>query len=327
MTMKVAEVSVSLQGIPDSGVAMDMVTCGGVIRQTTAGSGWGLIVDAAHQPFGFSGVSEQEDGKLWVSFTRPAVTMGTFLVNVDEGYAGARLSVGASVGLDVAVLSFFAPFEVRLSGQIPAWGAYLPGSCTLDTSTAAQGFISITHKAMIHPDANGPPVRISKYADTAQAFDYQDLTSSKTKTIVGSVGQIAGTVSVVNGVITVTSKLVVNPGCTWDGSRFVITHPSMPDVFSPDVTPMNNTHSPWVESTAATVMNVAVKDNAGVRIVGATPPDCKFGFARAGQALCPWPAGTRIKIERGLVPVRCQDVSGGTSNLWLSATYAVAPAT
>ncbi len=326
-----SSITITAKGILDTGIAsLDYRVCGGTIRQDIAGSGWHFIDDgvpgvSGHHPYGFGNVEPQADGKLKIYFAEQSVSMGSFMCGMDESFSASGLSAGASVASTYILLSLFAPFECRISGSTVVFGAYLSGSCTVDLSEVALGKITINHPTFTHPDS-GPALNICQYDKVAGANEYIGLASSKVKTVIGSFGEIGGTITCTAGNITVAHGLVVAPTVTWDAvaNHFVITHAIAQSVHDYGATACDFVTRPVVEIAGSTTLRVAVADASRTKYLGAVPPDCKFNFRRAGRAACSWPNTTRIQVNRGRLRVPCQDVGGSSSNIWLTATFAVA---
>ena len=74
----------------------------GIVRVDAAGT-WSILADTAHQPSGLTSIV-CASGTLTVTFL-PLATIGVFLADEDETYAG-RFDAGASVGLDRFVVTF-----------------------------------------------------------------------------------------------------------------------------------------------------------------------------------------------------------------------------
>ena len=72
-----------------------------------AGSGWGTISDANHNPQNISSVSVNASGDIVVSYSFTASKVVSLVVTPDETFA-SLYSVGASVGLSTAVISVYS---------------------------------------------------------------------------------------------------------------------------------------------------------------------------------------------------------------------------
>lgn len=152
----------------------------GVMRQDSAGSHWYLIDTPGHTPVNIAYLSEESDGKLRVWYLVPASEVDAVSVTVDETYAQAGVTVGASVGLSYTDLSIYAPFSLQLIGTTPTWGSYITTTgnrFTIDTSTAmVDGCIKVTHPTMPSSTTQGPIVVISQVGSATTPVFVQSQT-------------------------------------------------------------------------------------------------------------------------------------------------------
>ncbi|MGW0780305.1 hypothetical protein [Streptomyces sp. NPDC002913] len=72
-----------------------------------AGSGWGLISDAAHHPSGITGVVQRSDC-LEIQHAVGAVAVSSMQVTVDEYFAARAMRCGVSVGLDFSRIFLYS---------------------------------------------------------------------------------------------------------------------------------------------------------------------------------------------------------------------------
>lgn len=316
----------------DSGSKYKAIAC--VIRQDSIGSGWYLINDTGHKPVGVSSVAADAGGTLTISFNFTASRIGALNITPDEGFAAAGLDVGASVGLSNATLTFYAPFEARLSNLAVAWGNFITttgGFFSCDTSTAmTDGKVVFTHPPIVHADSGGPAVTVNKYMQAVLNGNSEIVVTaiSKTGFTLQAMEPIAAKV-VTNGsgAVTVTSELVTPPTTSWNvaNNRMVITHATSTAANGFSVTPMTSNYKLIVEAYSATTLEVAFYDSSNTKYTGAAPPaSVSFVFTRPGNAEGVWYAGNRVIVRRGgKCKVRAQDVFGTNDNWWVLGVHRI----
>jgi len=118
----------------------------GTIRNTA--TTWATINDAAHTPVGVTSVTQTATA-VEINYP-PATKIVTFVCGTDETYAMQGLRVGASVGLDKAVLQMSLTDVHRISDMLTwngsSWDSYsghFPGA-----SFDNNGRLTLTHEDM-----------------------------------------------------------------------------------------------------------------------------------------------------------------------------------
>lgn len=79
----------------------------GILRNK--GAGWYLLNDAYHKPVGLTAV-EVVNRNIIIHFDFTAIKVGSLVVTPDETYATMGVQCGASVGMDLAIISVAVPY-------------------------------------------------------------------------------------------------------------------------------------------------------------------------------------------------------------------------
>lgn len=198
----------------NSGKTYKMVA--GVLRQTTAGSGWSLIDDANHKPVNCTGaISVDSGGNLKVEYGFTAVNKSGFVVGVDETFAALGIQVGASVGNSFAILQAYAAFGGAVGvggvasqtalGQILNIAPYTAENNQIVDAT--NGWITVMHDSILHASGNGPAVATSVKGN----HGFFDVTSTKTSFTLRYKRSCSGVVTCPGSVPTMLSKSYVIP--------------------------------------------------------------------------------------------------------------------
>lgn len=317
----------------DAGRKYRMIAC--IIRQDSNGSGWYFIDDGTnHKPVGVTSLTSNADGTLTLTYNFTANYVGSINITPDEGFGATDLDVGMSAARSYTILTFYAPFEARLSNLTVAWGNYITtsGGFSVDTSTAAtDGKVVFTHPAVTHTDSVGTAVTIEKYTPTGTSNGNAEIivyAQSKTSFTLQAMEPISGKIAINGaGVITVTTELVTAPTATWNVStnRLDVTHARSTSVNGFSVTPCTSGYRPVVAANSDTTLNIEFYDVAGVKYTGATAPaSTTITFMRPGNDAGLWSAQNRLVIRRaGKCKVRAQDVSGAGNNWWVFGAHSV----
>lgn len=331
-------VALAVAGAPVRGdPAKKYRTFGGVIRQTSGGAGWAFIDDSGHTPIGLTSLTENVNGTLTVTTSFTALDVGTVAITPDEDYAAAGLTVGASVTDHSQILSFFAPFEARLSGTAVAWGNYISTTGALFgvdvTNAGVDGTVVFTHPSITHVDSAGPAILVENYRPSGVGNGNADVVVSnhvKTGFTLQAMERLSAKVATNgSGVVTVTHELVTAPTATWNATsnQLEIAHMAAASPHAYTLQECTSNYRCIVASSSTSTLNVefySIVAGALTKYTGATAPaSTTFVFTRDGNVPGLWSSSNRLVVRRGLVPVRCQDV-GGSGNIWIAGTHSVA---
>lgn len=297
---------------PD-GAGRKLRRCKGVIRQSTPGGGWSFISDSGHSPLGFSPTITLSSGRIVLDygFTGSKVIGGN--VGVDEAYAAGGLVIGASIGTSSAIISLYAPFNMRISGTVAAWGSYLENGVDVTaTFDVANGTLTVTHPGISHVDSNGGPTTFTRIG-TVGNQDMALTSSSKTGFVANFVNPIYGRV---NGAAITTVN--VGSSAAWNGTdTLTITHASAgSSIADVSLTPEAATNIPICTGSTATTVTVQFRDYAGALVTGAASPGV-FRFMRGGNAISTISGTSKFQIGRGLCQVRAEYVADSGGNIWV----------
>lgn len=86
-----------------AGTDQDIVIAGAI--RPDANGRWSLIEDDAHRPRGVESVETEPNGNVVIHYSEEGSAVVTFVTTPDETLAGAGVVVGASAGLDRAILT------------------------------------------------------------------------------------------------------------------------------------------------------------------------------------------------------------------------------
>ena len=87
-----------------AGSGGDELVIAGAIRPDADGE-WTLIDDDTHNPRGVESVEVEDDGDVVIHYSGAGSAVVTFVTTPDETLAAAGITVGASAGLDRAILT------------------------------------------------------------------------------------------------------------------------------------------------------------------------------------------------------------------------------
>lgn len=101
---------------PDEGIVI-----AGAIRPDADGN-WTLIEDDTHRPRGVESVEVEPNGNLVIHYSDEGSAVVTFVTTPDETFAESGITVGASAGLDRAILTLSEdPDYTNLGGSANVW--------------------------------------------------------------------------------------------------------------------------------------------------------------------------------------------------------------
>lgn len=308
-------------------------TGGGAVRQTAAAGGWSFINDAGHEPWGWAAVSPVAltGTDLRVTYDFTAAEVGVFSVTPDESYAAIGLTVGASVGQTISDISGFAPISGRItSGTSGILFSSTSGNVVSQVVDQVAGTIIVTHLTQTHTDAGGSAVMVSP-ASSSSAGEFAVTTQLKTGFTLQYVRPLSCRITCTTAtpgseVFTVSQTENIGVSAAWVAPGILrVTHPSIGNNFPAPTVNL------WRTSAAAYQFKIDVGGtstdiyflNADGTSVTVASTNMIIAFTLPGRFPAAIPGGTVYlgSIQRDMVPVDFNQLSGPSSNLWLSFAH------
>lgn len=308
-------------------------TGGGAVRQLSAGSGWSFIDDSGHAPWGWATASPVQvvGNDLRVTYDFTALEVGAFSVTPDERYAALGLTVGGSVGKDIADISGFAPISGRIAtGTSGILFNSTSGNITSQVVDQAAGTITIVHGSQTHTDSAGSAVIVSGYAG-ANIGEFVVSSSTKTGFVLQYVRPLSCRITCTiatpgSEVFTVSQTENIGISAAWVAPGILrITHPSIGNNFPAATVNLWRTSAAAyqfkIESGGATT-EVYFLNADGTSVTEAST-NMIIAFSLPGKfpAAIPGGSATLGNVQRDLVPVSFANLSGPNANLWLSFAH------
>lgn len=308
-------------------------TGGGAVRQTTSAGGWSFINDASHAPYGWSASTPVAltGTNLRVTYDFTAAEVGTFSVTVDESYAALGLMVGASVGTNVTDIAGFAPISGRIvAGTSGILFSSTSGNVISQVVDQAAGTITVTHLAQTHTDSGGSAVMVTP-SSASNSGDFAITTQTKTGFTLQYVRPLSCRITCTTAtpgseVFTVSQTENTGLSATWVGPNILrVTHPAVGNNFPSAIVNLWRTSAASYQfkvdggSTSTDIYFL----NADGTAVTAASTNMIIAFSMPGKFPAAIPSGSSLlgSVQRDMVPVDFNLLSGPSSNLWLSFSH------
>ena len=310
-------------------------TGGGAARQVESGLGWSLVDDPSHDPWGWDSVYpvQLSGTKLRLTYAFIADEVGSFSVTPDEGFAAIGLTVGASVGKDLADITGFAPISGRISGGIGGVQySTTSGNVVAQSVDVDAGTITVSHLAQTHTDNNGSAVKVTS-AGSPDVGDFLVASQGKTGFVLQYVDDLSCRLACVDAtpgaeIFAVSETNNIGISATWDAALKCVrvTYPSAgANKPNANVTISRDGGERYFFSTdtqGATTCDIFFYDVAGALITSASL-NMVFHFSKPGKFPTRIPANSTFlgSVQRDMVPVNFSQLSGPSSNLWFSFAH------
>ena len=265
---------------------------------------------------------------LRVTYDFTAAEVGTFSVTPDESYAAIGLTVGASVGQNITDITGFAP----ISGQIAAGTngvqfSTTSGNVISQVVDQAAGTIAVTHLAQTHTVSTGTAVMVSPTSGTATG-DFLASLQTKTGFTLQYVRPMACRITCTDAtpaseVFTVSQTENIGISAAWVGPNILrITHPSVGSNYPAPVINLWRTSAGSyqfkVDSSGATTDVYFLNADGTAPTAASTNMIISFSMAGKFPSVIPNGSARLGSVQRDMVPVDFDQLSGPSSNLWLS---------
>lgn len=303
-----------LAGVTLSGTTPVVKAC--AIRQTSAGSGWEYIDDAAHTPVGFDtgkiDISETDDYSLILGYTTPIAEIAAILATTDETYAHAGMQIGASIDDDELTLKTFRDCHI-----------------SVDNSTLAH----------VENSVFGSTVSVAKNADDTITVSHSDSYASSDSAVVSPGGAADGSVqvpaivssavgSVTYAMYAPLSFRIYHTGSAWtvetnstaailvsaDSGGFTITHADLNAPGIKNVSAGNGSYIAQIATNSEATTRVVIRDFSGT-IVDPSTDTAGITFDVTGSNMVQQSATYgKTEIHRSNVAIKWNDLYGQYAN-------------
>lgn len=293
---------------------------GGALRRDTAVSpDWFIISDSAHLPIRLSGV-ELATVNLQVDYQGGKV--GTFIAAPDETLAADGVSVGASVGGDLSVISAGAPcsFTVDLdnANAITFANRYFDLS-RFGISISAAGLITLSHPQRQLMQL--PIVQHWAAGSFSENLRVHYLTPNGAgQTRLYLLERVRGRVAYVgSGAWGIGSSNWSTADCTftWDGAtgRLTVAHPATVGNYAPSVSALAGTTPLVCSLVSSSSSQFTVQLNKLDGGIPALTSAVGFFFDRGDVGIKKAPSGL-IHAYLGVVKLNMAHVDSASGNIW-----------
>lgn len=302
----------------------DIVPIAGIIRQTSANSGWFFIEDSGHAKNGFTStiaIDPNNAYRLNLNFSFQAAFISAMNVTPDSWYASQGVTTGQGVSVTQMWLEFYKDLVIDINNNagVGSFSSFFGSdvNVSLDSST---GVITVTHPRLVSTSSQAPQVTMAAISSVSGQVPVV-RSYNNTSLTYGMYAPISGSCSHANGQFNVTTSATAVPTVSVVGNEIRIDHQTVRNV-ALQVTASNN--SPFIYSASPSGANrtiVTVRDFSGNVV---TPNLDTMSFQYQGQDLVLQrvPYGNCI-VRRGACPVRPANLFGNIGNFWIAGTMQV----
>lgn len=294
----------------------------GVIRNT--GTGWGYIIDSAHEPLFFTGtptiVTAPEDFKLTLTHTTGMTKVGTLVCCPDETFAPYGVVIGASVGTDSSTLRAGMPLRFRTYGAtaVADFHPFFGSRVSIAALGDGTGF-TITTPQLQNGTATTMPVVSSTHYIDGRADDIQIKSLSLTQFEVRAVGDIDAYLFYNTGTSAwvFTTDTVANLTASWNTDTLTVTHDSSGKAnLSAFLQQVYGGYRPVLVASNANSFSVKFVNDAGT-VQTTLSSAFKFRLARPHKMPKLMLSTQTCYFDCGMALLYWGDIISANGNIWL----------
>jgi len=300
----------------DRGQRLSLVGC--VIRNT--GAGWGYLDDTGHIPIGFNGTPEvlvaPEDFKLRLPIDGSGSKVGSLVCAPDETFATKGLTVGASVGVNEAILQCSMPLKFRTygTGAVGDVPSYFGSRVSITPLGDGTGYTATVPN--LQGAATSQIVATTRGTDE-RSTDIRVNVVNNTTLEVRSYAPVSGEIRFVSGTTFAVDTDIAGVTATWSVDTLTISHPTMGATEQAVAfARFFNGHNPRLVSSSNTGFSMKFYDDSGVL---QTSPNSayKFTFTRSASLPATMPSTQAVYIDCGPALLYWDDISDANGNFWV----------